>query len=95
MTCGGCLVSLAGAVGAVWLWGASDRTQRHLGNEFENNGQDLGAALTELPFVFLAGALVPAVVWGLGAWVLGRRRSSEPSASPRSPEVSESSEFHA
>lgn len=55
--------------------GASDRTQRHLGNEFENNGQDFGAALTELPFVFLAGAVVPAVVWGLGAWLLlGRRR---------------------
>ncbi|MFD6188102.1 hypothetical protein [Streptomyces sp. NPDC060275] len=74
VTGGGCLVSAAGVVGAVWLWGASDRTQRHLGNEFENNGQDFGAVLTELPFVFLAGAVVPAVVWGLGAWLLGRHR---------------------
>lgn len=101
-TGGGCLVSAAGVVGAVWLWGASDRTQRHLGNEFENNGQDFGAALTELPFVFLAGAVVPAVVWGLGAWLLlGRRRrpessgSPESSESPESPESSGVSEFHA
>ncbi|MGC0384023.1 hypothetical protein RKD33_004240 [Streptomyces sp. SAI-129] len=79
VTGGGCLVSAAGVVGAVWLWGASDRTQRHLGNEFENNGQDFGAVLTELPFVFLAGAIVPAVVWGLGAWLVGRRRRPEPS----------------
>ncbi|MFH8445275.1 hypothetical protein ACH4D3_29150 [Streptomyces sp. NPDC018026] len=85
-TYGGCLVSMAGAAGALWLWGASDRTQRHLGNEFENNGQDFGAVLTELPFVFLAGAVVPAVVWGLGAWLLGRRRRSE---------SSRASEFHA
>ncbi|MZE44512.1 hypothetical protein GTY49_16470 [Streptomyces sp. SID5477] len=104
MTGGGCLVSAAGVVGAVWLWGSSDRTQRHLGNEFENNGQDFGAALTELPFVFLAGAVVPAVVWGLGAWLLGRRRRtgspsvSEPSDVSESPGVSQSpgvSEFHA
>ncbi|MFJ4272005.1 hypothetical protein ACIP29_15780 [Streptomyces coelicoflavus] len=96
VTGGGCLVSAAGVVGAVWLWGSSDRTQRHLGNEFENNGQDFGAALTELPFVFLAGAVVPAVVWGLGAWLLGRRRRtgspsvSEPSGVSESQGVSQS-----
>ncbi|MEV0013346.1 hypothetical protein [Streptomyces tendae] len=92
VTGGGCLVSAAGVVGAVWLWGASDRTQRHLGHEFENNGQDFGAALTELPFVFLAGAVVPAAVWGLGAWLLSRRRRPEP---PESAESSGISEFHA
>ncbi|MEV7794946.1 hypothetical protein AB0O68_23580 [Streptomyces sp. NPDC087512] len=61
-------------MGAIWVWGASDRTQRHLGYEFENNGQDLGAALAELPFVFLAGALLPALAWALGSWLLTRRR---------------------
>ncbi|CAM5228706.1 putative protein OS=Streptomyces tendae OX=1932 GN=GUR47_19830 PE=4 SV=1 [Streptomyces tendae] len=74
VTGGGCAVSLAGAVGAVVVWGQTSRTQRHLGNGFENNGQDFGAVLTELPLVFLAGAVVPAVLWGLGAWLLGRRR---------------------
>ncbi|MFD4259736.1 hypothetical protein ACFWR9_19455 [Streptomyces sp. NPDC058534] len=64
-------------MGAVWLWGASDRTQRHLGNEFENNGQDFGAVLTELPLVAVGGAVVPALVWALGAWLLPRRRRSE------------------
>ncbi|MFA3877448.1 hypothetical protein ABS735_27865 [Streptomyces sp. MMCC 100] len=76
-------------MGAVVVWWQTARTQRHLGNEFENNGQDFGAVLTELPFVFLAGAVVPAVVWGLGAWLLGRRRR------PASSESSETSEFHA
>ena len=61
-------------MGAVSVWGMSDRTQRHLGNKFENNGMDLGVLFTELPFVLLAGAVVPAVVWALGAWLLGRRR---------------------
>ncbi|MFJ8805517.1 hypothetical protein [Streptomyces sp. NPDC102490] len=74
VTGGGCAVSLAGAVGAVVVWWQTARTQRHLGKEFENNGQDFGAVLTELPLVFLAGAVVPAVLWGLGAWLLGRRR---------------------
>lgn len=74
MTCGGCVVS---AVGAVWLWGASDRTQRHLGNKFENNGQDLGAALVELPFVVVAGMVLPGLLWGLGAWLLTRRGRSQ------------------
>ncbi|MFE9706064.1 hypothetical protein [Streptomyces sp. NPDC005930] len=83
VTGGGCAVSLVGAVGAVVVWWRTSRTQRHLGNGFENNGQDFGAVLTELPLVFLAGAVVPAVLWGLGAWLLGRRRR------PRS------SQFHA
>lgn len=77
MTCGGCVVSAVGAVGAVWLWGASDRTQRHLGNKFENNGQDLDAALVELPFVVVAGMVLPGLLWGLGAWLLTRRGRSQ------------------
>ncbi|MET8454946.1 hypothetical protein [Streptomyces parvulus] len=64
-------------MGAVWLWGASDRTQRHLGNKFENNGQDLGAALVELPFVVVAGMVLPGLLWGLGAWLLTRRGRSQ------------------
>ncbi|MFG2680277.1 hypothetical protein [Streptomyces sp. NPDC048392] len=44
---------------------------------FENNGQDFGAALTELPLVVLAGAVLPALVWASGAWLLARRRRSE------------------
>ncbi|MFB7653974.1 hypothetical protein [Streptomyces sp. NPDC056128] len=60
-------------MGAVWLWGASDRTQRHLGNKFENNGQDFGAVLVELPLVVIVGVVLPGLVWGLGAWVLTRR----------------------
>lgn len=77
VTCGGCLVSAVGAVGAVVLWGQSARTQRHLGNEFENNGQDFVAVLTELPLVAVAGAVAPALVWALGAWLLRRRRRSD------------------
>ncbi|WML81580.1 hypothetical protein [Streptomyces sp. VNUA74] len=64
-------------MGAVWLWGASDRTQRHLGNKFENNGQDLGAALVELPFVVVVGMVLPGLLWGLGAWLLTRRGRSQ------------------
>ncbi len=85
-TCGGCLVSAVGAVGAVWVWAASDRTQRHLGNEFENNGQDFGAFFLELPLVVVGGAVVPGLVYALGAWLLTRGRRS---GSPRG------SEFHA
>ncbi|MFH8975157.1 hypothetical protein [Streptomyces sp. NPDC017890] len=77
VTCGGCLVSAVGAAGAVLAWGMSGRTQRHLGNGFENNGMDLGVLYTELPFVFLSGAVAPAAVWALGAWLLGRRRRSD------------------
>ncbi|MET7408619.1 hypothetical protein [Streptomyces parvulus] len=64
-------------MGAVWLWGASDRTQRHLGKKFENNGQDLGAAPVELPFVVVAGMVLPGLLWGLGAWLLTRRGRSQ------------------
>ncbi|WP_432098379.1 hypothetical protein [Streptomyces sp. WAC 04229] len=60
-------------MGALWLWAASDRTQRHLGLKFENNGQDFGAALVELPLVVVVGAVLPGLVWGLGAWLLTRR----------------------
>ncbi len=67
------MVSAVGVVGALWLWAASDRTQRHLGLKFENNGQDFGAALVELPLVVVVGAVLPGLVWGLGAWLLTRR----------------------
>ncbi|WP_309141964.1 hypothetical protein [Streptomyces griseicoloratus] len=69
-------MSAVGAAGAVLWWGSSSRTQRHLGNGFEGEGIDLGAVFVELPLVFLAGALLPAVVWGLGAALSARRRRS-------------------
>ncbi len=77
MTCGGCLVSAVGATGAVLAWGMSDRTRRHFGHAFENNGMDLSVLCTELPFALLAGALAPALIWALGAWLLERRRRSD------------------
>ncbi len=79
LTCGGCAVSAVGAGTALTLWGTSSRTRRHLGQGFENEGMDLGAAVAELPFVFLAGALLPALLWGAAAWLLtrGRGRSAD------------------
>ncbi|WP_437057384.1 hypothetical protein [Streptomyces sp. enrichment culture] len=85
-TCGGCLVSAVGVVGAVWVWGASSRTQRHLGQDFEGNGMDLGAFFVELPLVVVGGAVVPGLVYALGAWLLAGRRRPEPARG---------SEFHA
>ncbi|GHB50494.1 hypothetical protein GCM10010377_46980 [Streptomyces viridiviolaceus] len=61
----------------MFVWGASSRTQRHLGNGFEGEGMDLGAVFVELPLVFLAGAFLPALAWGLVAGLLARRRRSD------------------
>ncbi|MFG3164490.1 hypothetical protein ACGFY8_31950 [Streptomyces sp. NPDC048232] len=73
MTCGGCVVAAVGAVVALVLWWQSARTQRHLGMAFENNGMDVTTALVELPLVAVGGAVLPGLVWGLGAWLLTRR----------------------
>lgn len=72
MTCGGCVLSAAGAVTALFLWASSDRTHRHLGGGFEGEGTDYGAVLTELPLVVLAGAALPTLVTALVAVLLGR-----------------------
>jgi hypothetical protein len=76
-TCGGCLLSAAGATAATLWWGTSGRTQRHLGNGFEGEGTDYGVLWTELPLVAVAGAVLPALAWGLVAYRLSRRRRSE------------------
>jgi hypothetical protein len=59
MTCGGCALSAAGAIGAPSLWLSLPRTRRHLSGGFENEGMDWTVLLTELPFVVLGGALLP------------------------------------
>ncbi|MDL5202839.1 hypothetical protein [Streptomyces sp. ALI-76-A] len=71
VTCGGCVVSLAGAVAAPLVWLSSDRTRIHLGGGFENEGMDLGVLVTELPPVFLAGAALPVLVYTLLVRLLG------------------------
>ncbi|MFF8451750.1 hypothetical protein ACF06Q_29250 [Streptomyces leeuwenhoekii] len=76
-TCGGCLLSAAGATAATLWWGTSGRTRRHLGDGFEGEGTDYGVLVTELPLVAVAGAVLPALAWGLVAYALSRRRRSE------------------
>lgn len=76
MTCGGCVLSAAGATAAASAWGTSGRTRRHLGAGFENEGSDYTVLWTELPFVVLAGAVLPALAWGLLAYLLSRRGRS-------------------
>ncbi|MFF0161715.1 hypothetical protein ACFYRY_29860 [Streptomyces sp. NPDC005263] len=76
MGCGGCLLSMVGAVTATGLWLSSARTRVHLGKGFENEGMDLSVLFTELPLVFLAGAALPALVHALLARALGGRRGA-------------------
>ncbi|MEV6259559.1 hypothetical protein AB0M42_02155 [Streptomyces sp. NPDC051784] len=72
---GGCAAALSGVVTALYVWGSSRRTRVHAGAGFEGQGRDLSALLTDLPFVLLAGILIPPAVWlltlrllpGLGA----------------------------
>ncbi|MEU1051372.1 hypothetical protein [Streptomyces sp. NPDC005876] len=81
VTCAGCLLSAAGATTALWLWGTSGRTRRHLGHGFEGEGTDYGAALLEFPLVLAGGALLPALLGAAAARLLGRRgnrRGSDP-----------------
>ncbi|WP_328769953.1 hypothetical protein [Streptomyces sp. NBC_00286] len=61
--CGGCLLSVAGLLTALFVWGGSRRTHVHMGGGFENQGMDLSVLWTELPLVLAAGALIPATVW--------------------------------
>ncbi|MEU9554679.1 hypothetical protein [Streptomyces fumanus] len=81
VTCAGCLLSAAGAASALWLWGSSGRTWRHLGHGFEGEGTDYGAVLLEFPLVLTGGALLPALLWASAVRLLGRRgnrRASDP-----------------
>ncbi|WP_234386905.1 hypothetical protein [Streptomyces scabiei] len=72
--CGGCALSAAGTVAATLAWSTSDRTRRHLRGGFEGEGMDYTVLVTELPFVALAGAAVPAAVCLLIAALCARRR---------------------
>ncbi|WP_234046609.1 hypothetical protein [Streptomyces adelaidensis] len=74
--CGGCALSAVGATAAMLVWGTSSRTQRHLGGGFEGEDMDYTVLATELPFVALAGAVLPALVCLAIALLLGRRGSS-------------------
>lgn len=74
--CGGCALSAVGATAATLVWGTSDRTQRHLQGGFEGEDLDYTVLATELPFVALAGAVLPALVCLAIALILARRRGS-------------------
>ncbi|MFF7279625.1 hypothetical protein [Streptomyces griseorubiginosus] len=74
VTCGGCALSAAGAIGAPSLWLSLPRTRRHLGGGFENEGMDWTVLLTELPFVVLGGALLPLLALTLLVRLTGRGR---------------------
>ncbi|WP_405616920.1 hypothetical protein [Streptomyces sp. NBC_00076] len=78
VTCGGCLLSMVGALAATLWWLSSARTRIHLGKGFENEGMDLSVLFTELPLVFLTGAVLPALVYALFTRALvGRRDVSD------------------
>lgn len=72
--CGGCALSAVGATAATLVWGTSDRTQRHLQGGFEGEDMDYTVLATELPFVALAGAALPALVCLAIALLLARHR---------------------
>ena len=74
VTCGGCVLSAVGAIGAPSLWLSLPRTRRHLGGGFENEGMDWTVLLTELPFVVLGGALLPLLALTVVMRVVGRGR---------------------
>ncbi|WP_226966965.1 hypothetical protein [Streptomyces phaeolivaceus] len=59
---------------ATLAWSTSDRTRRHLRGGFEGEDMDYTVLATELPFVVLAGAALPAAVCLAIALVLARRR---------------------
>ncbi|MFF9775066.1 hypothetical protein ACF1HJ_15590 [Streptomyces sp. NPDC013978] len=70
---------------ATLAWGTSDRTRRHLGGGFEGEDMDYTVLATELPFVALAGAALPAAVCLVIALLVARRRRrSGAGASPES-----------
>ncbi|MGW0711010.1 hypothetical protein ACWD4G_34495 [Streptomyces sp. NPDC002643] len=74
LACGGCALSVVGALTATLIWSSSARTRRHLRGGFEGEGMDYTVLVTELPLVLAAGAAVPALACLLVGWVWGRRR---------------------
>ncbi|MER6158796.1 hypothetical protein ABT147_25125 [Streptomyces sp. NPDC001868] len=66
---------------ATLAWSTSDRTRRHLRGGFEGEDMDYTVLATELPFVALAGAALPAAVCLVIALLARRRRSGSGSGS--------------
>lgn len=79
--CGGCALSAVGMLAATLAWSTSDRTRRHLRGGFEGEDMDYTVLATELPFVALAGAALPAAVCLVIALLARRRRSGSGSGS--------------
>ncbi|MGP4048625.1 hypothetical protein [Streptomyces sp. 2A115] len=73
-SCGGCVLSIAGATAAALTWASSARTRRHMGAGFEGEGTDYSVLLTELPLVVAAGAALPALACALLIHQMRRRR---------------------
>ncbi|MGW2046573.1 hypothetical protein ACWCPF_15505 [Streptomyces sp. NPDC001858] len=80
VTCGGCVLSVAGALTATSVWLSSAPTRIRLGRGFESEGMDLTVLFTQLPLVFLAGAAVPAVAYATVTRLLGGRRTQDDDA---------------
>ncbi len=72
--CGGCALSAVGMLAATLAWSTSDRTRRHLQGGFEGEDMDYTVLATELPFVALAGAALPAAACLVIALLRARRR---------------------
>ncbi|MGW0946123.1 hypothetical protein ACWD4O_26795 [Streptomyces sp. NPDC002623] len=77
VACGGCVLSMAGALTATSVWLARRPTRIRLGRGFENEGMDLTVLFTQLPLVFLAGAALPALAYVSLARLLGGRRARD------------------
>ncbi|MEU7662269.1 hypothetical protein [Streptomyces lincolnensis] len=75
--CGGCALSVAGALAALLGWLGTDRTRIHLRGGFEGEGTDYGVLITELPLVVLAGAGLPLLACALVNRLLDGRRGSD------------------
>jgi hypothetical protein len=75
--CGGCALSVVGALTALFVWLGTDRTRIHLRGGFEGEGTDYGVLITELPLVVLAGAGLPLLACALLDRLLNGRRDSD------------------
>ncbi|MFI9170931.1 hypothetical protein [Streptomyces lincolnensis] len=75
--CGGCALSVMGALTALLGWLGTGRTRIHLRGGFEGEGTDYGVLITELPLVVIAGAGLPLLAGALLNRLLDGRRGSD------------------